>query len=101
LAIRNFLKNKASNTWPDGHYASGLATRVGRRLSSQQEEVPEDSGHEERLPVITFFLGILATLYHRCYYVSQYVKEKENSESLDVLFAKVKFDCHEYFQTSS
>jgi hypothetical protein len=64
---------------------------------NHQEEVPEDSGDEERLPVITFFLGILAALYHRCNYVSQDVKEKENSESLNISLAEVKVDCHEYF----
>jgi hypothetical protein len=52
--------------------------------------------NEEHLPVITFFLGILAALYHRCNYVSQDVKEKENSESLNISLAEVKVDCHEY-----
>ena len=35
---------------------------------------------EERLPVITFFLGVLAGLYHRCDYVSQDVKEKRKTQ---------------------
>ncbi len=96
MANRNFLKKFMQymqymawwapyGTCPKGWTASLISL-------NQQEEVPEVSGDEERLPVITFFLGILAALY---------VKEKENSESLDVLLAKVKVDCHEYFQTWS
>jgi len=51
------------------------------------------SCNEEGLP---FFLGILAPLYHRCNNVNQDVKEKENSESLNITLAEVKVDCHEY-----
>jgi hypothetical protein len=69
MAKRNILKNKTSNTWPSEgtmhvDLPQGLDD-VTHRMKLQ-EEVPEDSGNEERLPVITFFLGILAALYHRC-----------------------------------
>jgi hypothetical protein len=68
MAKLNFLKNKASNTWPSVgtmhvDLPQGLEDVTHRKVS---QEVPEDSGDEERLPVITFFLGILAALYHRC-----------------------------------
>ncbi len=40
------------------------------------------SCNEERLPVITFFLGIIAALYHRCNYVSQDVKETGKTQKV-------------------
>jgi hypothetical protein len=68
MAKRNFLKNKASNTWPSEstmHMDLPQGLDDITHCTNSKEEVPSDSGDEERLPVITFFLGILATLYHR------------------------------------
>ncbi len=80
---------------PQGLDVATLSTNSNRR------KFQIELGNEEHLSVITFFLGILAALYHRCDYVGKNVKEKENPESLDVSLAKVKVDCHEYFQTWS
>ncbi len=59
MAKLNFLKNKASNTWPSigtmhVDLPQGLEDITHRKVS---QEVPEDSGDEEHLPVITFSLA--------------------------------------------
>jgi len=59
--------NKASNICPRRHQICVLAQGLDDVTlpTKSQEEVPENSGDEEHLPVITFILGILVRLYNR------------------------------------
>jgi hypothetical protein len=103
MAKLNFLKNKASNTWPPkGTMHVDLPQGLVDRYSFQELTLGSSRLSLAMRSVLQLLLFSLAFWPHsitgECNKMSKNVKEKENSESLDVSLAKFKVDCQDYFQ---
>jgi len=103
MAKLNFLKNKASNTWPSEgtmhvDLPQGLDCFSSYEISRKKSL---------KIPAMRSVFQLLLFPWHSGRIVSQVnvINEprckgkEEDPESLDVSLAKFKVECHEYFQT--
>jgi hypothetical protein len=100
MAKLNFLKNKASNTWPSEgtmhvDLPQGLDCFSSYKISRKKSlKIPAMSSVFQLLLFsLAFWPHCITVNEPRC------KGKEEDPESLDVSLAKFKVECHEYFQT--